>query len=174
MAGYNYMAGMSNNAVAAYDNGLLTASKIRNIPAKLIEEYVTPSEWHHTAKFYNRTNFYNPQEVRVIFGLEAPGNSDYEPNELAIAALAAYKASAKKAKAVTVWENCKVEWLEWSGSRSHPRATEMVRDGCRVELKDGTTTYKITYSHNGTEYFLTKRKGTNGFAFWNSNGTRVE
>ena len=62
MAGYNGFS-ISNNAVAAYDDGLVPASKVPGVPAVLIKAHCRPTKWHHSSKNYNRTNFYNPAEV---------------------------------------------------------------------------------------------------------------
>ena len=69
MAGYNGYS-MSNNAVAAYDDGLAPASKwveflknfspvFKGIVARDIIAGADADEWHHTSKQYNRTNFYS-------------------------------------------------------------------------------------------------------------------
>lgn len=155
MAGYNGFS-MSNNAVAAYENGLVPASKVPGVPAALVKAHCRPSEWHHSSKNYNRVNFYDPAEVRAIFGLEA--HEDHEADPVAVAALAERKTGAKKsAEALT---NCRVEWIEWTGSLKRPKATEMVAEGCTVLVKGQTAT--ITLPSGKT---LTKRLTTNGFSF---------
>ncbi len=67
---------MSLRAVEAYENGLVTASKIKGIPTSLIEEFCYPEEWHHTSSHFNKTNFYSEHNCRVIFGLEEPTPED--------------------------------------------------------------------------------------------------
>lgn len=84
MAGYNWNKGMSNNAVDAYDNGEMPMSKwtkatilgkvaeladtdVADILSKLPlvvlrEELLQESSWHHTSKYFNRTNFYSVNE----------------------------------------------------------------------------------------------------------------
>ncbi|WP_461371868.1 hypothetical protein [Candidatus Darwinibacter acetoxidans] len=77
MAGYDYNAWKSNNAITAEDEGLVTASKISRawLEENGIDEQVGfikwmiriqmigPSEWHHTSKFYNRTYFYDAEDI---------------------------------------------------------------------------------------------------------------
>ena len=78
MSGYNYAAGMSNRAVAAYQDGLsplsnLTASEMpKGMTLKMAKSLAKKgiwqaAEWHHTGqkKFCggNETNFYNPAEL---------------------------------------------------------------------------------------------------------------
>ena len=76
MAGYNWRAGKSNNAVAAEAEGLVVKSKLTAawLQAHGIEEKVgfikfliqagkiCPTEWHHTSKFFNRTDYYSAEE----------------------------------------------------------------------------------------------------------------
>lgn len=73
MAGYDWSEGKSNNAVIAEESGLMTASRLakwasrwkrfRGCTASDIKEILSPSEWHHTSKFFNRTNYYNPLDL---------------------------------------------------------------------------------------------------------------
>ena len=83
MAGYKGYS-MSNNAVAAYDDGEKPLSKwtkseiideleILNddvsaglkkmTGAQVKSEFLEKSSWHHTSKMYNRTNFYSIKEL---------------------------------------------------------------------------------------------------------------
>ncbi|MDE2232514.1 MAG: hypothetical protein KGJ90_00080 [Patescibacteria group bacterium] len=155
MAGYNGFS-MSNNAIAAYNDGLVPASKVPGVPAALVKAHCRPTESHHSSKNYNRVNFYDPAEARAIFGLEA--HEDYEADPRAVAALAAHKAGAKRAAEVLT--NCRVEWIEWTGSLKRPTATEMVAEGCTVSVKGQTATIILP-----TGKTLTKRLTTNGFSF---------
>lgn len=156
MSGYHGFS-MSNRAVEAYRNGLRPASKIKRVPAELIRQYVSATEWHHTSKHYNETDFYDPAEVLAVFGIEQ--NDDYEVDQEAVEALARYKQS-KKEVAVEVYENCRVKWLEWSGTRRHPKATECTETGCLVTVKNQTATVQFP---NGRT--MTKRTYANGFFF---------
>jgi len=154
MAGYNGFS-MSNNAVTAYEKGYVPASKIKDIPAVLVREHCDPVEWHHCSKHYNKVDFYDPVEVRAIFGLEA--HEDYDTDPAAVAALALHKAGGK---AVEVFTNCRVEWLEWGGSRKHPTAKEMIAEDCTVAIKGQTAT--VTFP-DGRQ--IIKRLATHGFYF---------
>ncbi len=51
-SGYNGYS-MSNRAVQAYEDGLVPASKIREVPTPLIQEFCRYAEWHHTSSQYN-------------------------------------------------------------------------------------------------------------------------
>ena len=77
MAGYNGRAGKSNNAVAAETQGLVVKSKITAdwLKAHGIKEKVSfikflirggiivAEEWHHTSKFFNRTDYYSAEVI---------------------------------------------------------------------------------------------------------------
>ena len=154
MAGYSPDFSMSNNAKAAYQDGLVPASKIPGVPAALAKKFCRPSEWHHTSKVYNRTDFFDPDEVRATFGLIE--REDYSADPAAIEALAAHK----RGGTAETHLNCRVEWIEWAGSLKRPKATEMAASGCTVVVKGQTATITLP---GGTT--LTKRLTTNGFRF---------
>ncbi len=66
MAGYSWENGMSNNAVAAYENGLAPAgvwAKRLGLTVREITEHVQPTEWHHASKFFRKVNFYSLADV---------------------------------------------------------------------------------------------------------------
>lgn len=166
MTGYSPDFSMSNNAIAAYAEGLVPASKIRGVPAALVERHCRAAEWHHSSKAYNRVNFYDPDLVRAAFGLdhdhvcdaECEHGCSYRADPAAIAALAAHKNDRKAAAAVH--ENCTVEWIDWIGSLRRPKAIERREAGCTVTVKGQTAT--ITLPNGST---LTKRLSTRGFSF---------
>jgi hypothetical protein len=168
MAGY-YNFSMSNNAVDAYDRGLIPASKIKGIPAELIKEYCASEEWHHSSKEYNRVDFYDPRKVRCTFGLltdddiqslkeDGYDDEDLEPNHLAVEALEYYK---KNKKSETIYENCTVYWINWpSFSSKHKKPQHMREDNCRVVVKGQTATVFLK------DGILKKRLSTNGFMIY--------
>ncbi len=162
MAGY-YNYSMSNNAVLAYKKGLLPASKIPGVPASLVKPFCQPTEWHHTSSKYNRTDFYNPDEVRAIFGLQSHGN--IKANPAAVAALDQYKAGPT----TETYANCRVQWIEWAGTAKKPTRTTMTADNCTVEVKGQTAT--VTLPSGKT---IVKRMFTKGFAFHGSKTTIIK
>lgn len=141
MAGYNGFS-MSNNAVAAYEDGEKPLSKwtktdifdainkqevelkcsiekLKKLPVKVLKEVcLTYSSWHHTSNHYNKTDFYS-LDIETIENL-----TDEKIDEL----LAKYKANKKTndKPREEVWE---CAFLEWSGSRKHPVATEVIEEG---------------------------------------------
>jgi hypothetical protein len=156
MTGYQSDFSMSNNARAAYGAGLVPASKVPGVPAALVREFCRPREWHHSSKAYNKVEFFDPAEVRAIFGIETCEDTEADPR--AVAALAARK-GAKPGE--TVHANCIVEWIEWSGSLKRPVATERKAAGCTVVVKGQTA----TVTHPDWARLLVKRLTTNGFSF---------
>lgn len=87
MAGYDWGAGKSNNAVAAESEGLRVRSKITR--EWLIEAGVTEApafikwlcaagligyaEWHHTSKRFNRTCYYSAASIAEDLDILALG-----------------------------------------------------------------------------------------------------
>ena len=141
MAGYNGWS-MSNNAVAAYEDGEKPLSKwtkadifdaikeqeielkcsiesLRKLPVKILKEMcLRYSSWHHTSNHYNRTDFYS-LDINYIENL-----SDEEIDRL----ITEYKAD-KKTKDKPLEEKWRCAFLEWSGTRAHPKATDIIEEG---------------------------------------------
>ena len=117
MSGYADDYSMSNNALSAYESGLLPLSKITaralknagiTISLKQFKELcregaLRPAEWHHTSSRYNRTNFYDLEQCK----------EDLEHIDIA-------RYTSQKNKSESYAARC--AWVEWSGSRNHPRA----------------------------------------------------
>ena len=145
MAGYHNYS-MSNNAVDAYSAGMKPISKFKKDDFKkhgldyplaffrwlAKENRWNPSEWHHTSKHYNETNFY------CIEGLMNQLEDNYENlNSL----FSKYKESkSKKPEDKGVKVIC--EYVEFEGSRRHPKPIEYndvpgVLKGNWIHLKCG-------------------------------------
>jgi len=130
--GYDWQAGKSNRAVEAEAAGLLTASKLGRqykVSAAAVKHFLSPAEWHHTSKFYNATNYYDP--------------SDLTPELLD--KMREFDRKHKEEKVLVVWSDCTVEWIEWEGTRRHPRPIEYKAEHVAV-TKVGDW---ITFDHNG-------------------------
>jgi hypothetical protein len=145
---------MSNNAREAYRSGLVTA-KDTGVPAHLVKRFCRYDEWHHTSSRFNVTFFYDREYVRATFGLEQ--SEDYDADPEAVAALEEYRRTSSVAK---TYDNCRVRWLEWSGTRKHPIATKRSAEGCRVTVKGVTATVETP---EGKKFV--KRLKTKGFYF---------
>lgn len=143
MAGY-YNYSMSNNAVSAYANGEKPISKwtkseiidtlvsegissekidlIKKLSAKAVKAHcLRRSSWHHTSSHYNRTDFY---EVFAPF-IE---NESIRTIESWIVSDQAEK-NAPKQKIESAPQKAKVIYLEWVGTRKHPKAKEVTAIG---------------------------------------------
>lgn len=142
MAGY-FGFSMSNNAIAAYWNGekplskwtkkeIMEAitkavnareielkadlSKLKRLPVKTLREVcLYRSSWHHTSSYFNETNFYS-LDVEKIEGLT---------NEK-IEEILAIKSEEEEPPREETW---KCSFLEWSGSRKHPKAIRVEEIG---------------------------------------------
>lgn len=141
MAGYNGFS-MSNNAVVAYEDGEKPLSKwtktdifdaineqevelkcsiekLKKLPVKVLKEVcLTYSSWHHTSNHYNKTDFYSLDVDRI------ENLTDDKIEEL----LLDYK-TGKKVESKPSEEKWECAFLEWSGSRKHPVATEVIEEG---------------------------------------------
>lgn len=131
----------------------------KGIPAHLIEEFCNYEEWHHCSSKYNIVKFYNPEYVLATFGVIKSEN--YSANDEAVRALEEYK-NKKGNKDTKIFEDCEVEWIEWEGTRSHPKAECHHVEGAIIEHSGGRFV-KIKLP-NGKEF--KKKIGANGFYVW--------
>lgn len=167
MAGYNGYK-MSNNAVAAYENGEkpltkwsrseilesvedaintgelvlgFSKEKLKKMPVNMLKELcLSCTSWHHTSKRFNRTNFYSLDFYRL------PYLTDEEIDEM----IAESKAATKKKSKEERW---KCAFLEWGGTQRHPTAKEII--------EEGTVKGNWFYRSNGNK----KKTTANGFRF---------
>lgn len=161
MAGYKGWS-MSNNAVSAYECGEKPLSKwtktavieaienaevdlncniekLRKMPAAVLKDVcLCYSSWHHTSSHFNQTDFYS-------LDLERIGElTDDQIDKM----IAGYKAEDEPTE-----ERWTCTFLEWSGSRKHPTATEVT--------EDGVVKGKWFYRKDGSK----KKTTANGFRF---------
>lgn len=122
---------MSVRAKHAYDGGLLSKGKIKksdlkdagiNIPVNFIKwmmpNIITPSEWHHTSKHLNKTDFYDLEDIK-----EQLENINIESH------LNQYNGEREKERLEKDQKQQEkgyyafVEYGEWGGSRKHSKLT---------------------------------------------------
>lgn len=169
MAGY-YGFSMSNNAVVAYDEGQKPLSKwtkkdiiekveeliqeeelvlncsmatLKKMPVKLLKESCLKySSWHHTSNHFNKTDFYSIDTYKL----------EKLTDELIEKMISEEKSNSKEIgqPEEEIWE---CEFLEWSGTRKHPKATVCTEVG----IIKGDWFYRA----DGTK----KRTTANGFRF---------
>lgn len=171
MAGYNGFS-MSNNAVAAYRDGEKPLSKwtkkeilnrianqieqeelelhcslalLKKLSLKALKENcLCCSSWHHTSNYFNETNFYDVDIDRI----------EELTDEKINAILLEEKANRKTGnKAEEKEEKWLCSFLEWSGTKKHPKAKEFV--------EEGTIKGNWFIRKNGTK----KKTTANGFKF---------
>lgn len=143
---YNYNSGysgfsMSNRAVEAYENGEKPISKwtktaffeelnenlqdyniiaekinaLKTLKVSILKErFLKKSSWHHTSNYFNNTNFYSINYSKI--------------EEMTIEEIKKLKELNKGIPETTESEKKKgkINFLEWSGSRKHPKATERI------------------------------------------------
>lgn len=152
MAGYSGYS-MSNNAVMAYEDGEKPLSKwtkaeimegiekLQKMPIKLLKEVaLSYSSWHHTSNRFNKTDFYSIDEDK----LEELTDDKIEKMVFD------YKSEKVPGPVEERW---RCAFLEWSGTRKHPKATEIVEEG----VVKGDWFYR----NDGTK----KKTTANGFKF---------
>lgn len=119
MAGYAGHS-MSNNAVAAYEEGMVTLTGITGPwlqsngvteTAKFVqwlirENHLAATEWHHTSHYFNRVNFYDGVELWIQLNNFGP-----QLDALRIE----FAQPQEKPAAVQVV----AEFFEWEGSRKY-------------------------------------------------------
>lgn len=151
MAGYhNYSK--SNNAVSAERAGRYPASKcaqLLGVPTLWVQRQRT-TEWHHTSARYNITDYYDMDALQEH--LETPEGQEQ------LAEVKAELAALKKAPE-RVWTGVEVRWVEWSGTRAHPKARGRMETGCTVTDSGGK--FVVVTLPNGNTF--RKGKNTNGF-----------
>lgn len=142
------------SAEIAYQKGLLPASKIKRIPVALIKKWARVSEVCPTGDFQVPTNFYDPMEVKGLFGLIK--DPRYPEDVWASLDLKDFK----KNKFTQIHQNCLVKWLEWDGNLTHPKATKRVEIGCKVTVRG-----QFAYIETPSKESLKKKLSTKGFSF---------
>ena len=169
MAGYHNYS-MSNNALAAYAAGkmplskwtksailetaaeyldgdetaaakltLLRKCKLRILKSKLLRQ----TEWHHTSSHYNITDFFGIDED-TLEELTAETVAEWHEDET--------PAPVSQKRPGTI------DYIEWGGTRKHPKAHERTLENVEIEekgsfylvYKDGSLVLKKKIGSNGT------------------------
>lgn len=170
MAGYrNYS--MSNNAVAAYADGRMPLSKwtktaIIEAAAEYLESdenaaeklallrkcklatlksmILCKTEWHHTSSHYNITDFY--------------GIDEFALDELTEEKVKEWSEEEKPAeKAQPSKKLGTIDYIEWGGTRKHPKAYERTLENVEIEEKG---CFYLVYKEG--KMILKKKIGSNG------------
>lgn len=153
MAGYNGFS-KSNNAIEAESCGrypLVKAAQViaanYNVTIKNAKEWLEQRgthEYHHTSKMYNVVNYYDTNldddQIEDLRSFVAPVSS-FKPK---------------------VFENQIINWLEWGGTRKHPRAVCRTGIGTVEIISERTARVKLASGH-----VFDKRLDCKGFSFHN-------
>lgn len=164
MNGY-YDYSMSNRAIEAYQNGEKPLSKwtkkdiidaiavfdkekavlFKKLRLQVLKNTVLCcSSWHHTSCKFNKTNFYSVSES-VINKM-----SENDIKDLAN--------SSAESKEASVKYKGNVSFLEWSGSRKHPKCIQRFLNDVLIEEKG---CFYLVYNTVG-DLVLKKKIGSNG------------
>lgn len=161
---------MSNRAVEAYDNGEKPLSKwtkkeiiekltneysvyfsinvLKRAPVKVVKDLVlVKTSWHHTSNWYNETDFYSIDEEQL----------SELTNEKIIHAINDYEKKKENKKTNKKYKG-KIEYLEWSGTRKHPKATKKIIEDIYIEERG---CFFIVTDENNVE-IIRKKIGSNG------------
>lgn len=142
------------SAESARRRGLVPASKIKQIPVPLIKKWARVAEICPIGDFQTPVNFYDPLEVKALFGLIQ--DIRYPEDPWATLDLKDYK----KKKSVTVHPNCLVKWLDWEVGRKSSKAHLRVEIGCKVTIKG-----QFAFIETPSKVILKKKLTTKGFSF---------
>ena len=148
MAGYHEFS-KSNNALAAEADGKFPASvlaKMLRVRPGAIKALLHTSEWHHTSKHYNCTNYYSEESALEI-----------------LEQLQAWRPADKNEQ---VFEGCSGSFLTWSGTRNHPHATVNTFKNTRAVKKGAWFTLHL----DGGSKPVRKGETTRGFHLRDTNG----
>jgi len=77
--GYDWDFGKSNNAIYAEEKGLVNVTnlaKALKINSVFLKDFATAEEWHHTSGRFNKTNYYNIENIKEW--LISYGNEKYK------------------------------------------------------------------------------------------------
>lgn len=153
----------SNNAVAAEKEGRFPASvaaKKLGVKTGAIKLHLDTNEWHHTSNRYNKTMYYDIADLLLYKeggreALEAKGYDaeDIDTVENTYNDMKAYK----EPKADEQVYRADVEYVEWGGTRSHPKAN--VQNHKNIVVREKGSFYTFTLP-NGTT--VRKKIGSNG------------
>ena len=152
---------MSVNMAEAQEENRLPASKAAKalgVSTQAIKETIPTSEWHHASSYYNKVDVYDINPYLELKAGKELSTDEYSEEDIAEYKenWEAMKAFPKPDKSVKQFYG-DAEWLEWSGSRAHPKAEEHKETGILIEEKGSFYTF---YLPNGTT--VKKKIGSNG------------
>ncbi|MDF5050484.1 hypothetical protein P3646_06790 [Vibrio parahaemolyticus] len=114
----------SNNAIFAEEENKFPISEISKrtkLATDTIRYFFEPCEWHHTSKLYNKTDYYDYNEIVENIDDEVLA---YDKE------LKAKKRSQRKN--TQLHKGCDVDWVEWRGNGRSKRRVERSEENCTI------------------------------------------
>ena len=135
--------------------------KLLGVRSGATKACLVPSEWHHTGSYYKETDYY---DIRLLLAIKDNNEeiiSEYDEDEIKKAKESLEKLKSwRKPKLTSNTYRADVEWLTWSGTRKHPKAT-------RHSVKN------VDVEERGSYYYFNDEYGTPIKKMIGSNGTYV-
>ena len=135
--------------------------KLLGVRSGATKACLVPSEWHHTGSYYKETDYY---DIRLLLAIKDNNEeiiSEYDEDEIKKAKESLEKLKSwRKPKLTSNTYRADVEWLTWSGTRKHPKATKHSVKNVDVEER-------------GSYYYFNDEYGTPIKKMIGSNGTYV-
>ena len=135
--------------------------KLLGVRSGATKACLVPSEWHHTGSYYKETDYY---DIRLLLAIKDNNEeiiSEYDKDEIKKAKESLEKLKSwRKPKLTSNTYRADVEWLTWSGTRKHPKATKHSVKNVDVEER-------------GSYYYFNDEYGTPIKKMIGSNGTYV-
>lgn len=154
----------SVRAYGAEDDDKYSATecdKLLGVRSGATKACLVPSEWHHTGSYYKETDYY---DIRLLLAIKDNNEeiiSEYDKDEIKKAKESLEKLKSwRKPKLTSNTYKADVEWLTWSGTRKHPKATKHFVKNVDVEER-------------GSYYYFNDEYGTPIKKMIGSNGTYV-
>lgn len=120
-----------------------------------LKVFLTYSSWHHTGSYFNETAFYSLDESFI------ENEKDYIIQVLNEKVKELKK--EKEEKKILKLQKCKFKYIEWAGTRKHPKAIEKesygIIKGSWIYYKDGKKSLNGKYIHV-VEIFERAPRGT--------------
>ena len=135
--------------------------KLLGVRSGATKACLVPSEWHHTGSYYKETDYYDIRLLLAIKDNNEETISEYDKDEIKKAKESLEKLKSwRKPKLTSNTYRADVEWLTWSGTRKHPKATKHSVKNVDVEER-------------GSYYYFNDEYGTPIKKMIGSNGTYV-
>ena len=152
---------MSVNMAEAQANNELPASKAASklgVGVDAIRDVLSPSAWHHASSYYNKVNVYDINPYLELKAGRELSEDVYTPEEIE-----EYKQNWEMMKTYPKPDkNVKeyygtAEWIEWEGTRQHPKAIQHKEENIKIQEKGSFYTF---YLPDGN--IIRKKIGSNG------------